>query len=145
MTDRAPSPARCTPALLEKLERDRIAALAANDGRGLEPLLASDLIYVHSTGRIESREALLAAIASGRAHYRSIEQSELSASVITADVGIVTSLMHIEVEIAGVRHSVRNRATAIWASRENGPWQLRAMHASPATADAAAPPVGRKT
>ncbi|WPG40844.1 nuclear transport factor 2 family protein [Variovorax sp. EBFNA2] len=52
------------------LVEERRAAMLADEKHALRRLLAPDLRYVHSTGSADSRESLIARLASGRVVYQ---------------------------------------------------------------------------
>lgn len=54
-------------------EKQRYAAMTKPDVAALEPLLSGDLVYAHSTGKLQSKNELLADLKSGAMRYRKIE------------------------------------------------------------------------
>ena len=56
-----------TIAQIETLDAKRAACILARDFAGLEPMIAEDLRYVHSSAVLENKQEYLAKLASG--HY----------------------------------------------------------------------------
>ena len=52
----------------------RIAAMLAGDADALATMLANDLVYTHSSGRVDRRVELVDAVKSGRVRYLSVER-----------------------------------------------------------------------
>jgi ketosteroid isomerase-like protein len=79
----APSPIPDDAAAKEVLaaESARTAALDNRDVATLEMILADDLIYVHASGRVDTKATMLDAIRSGQIHYISWTPKRLNARV----------------------------------------------------------------
>ena len=59
------------------LEDRRIEAMTKGDVQALEEILADDLIYIHTTARIDTKSSFIEAISSGRSNYRSVEREDV--------------------------------------------------------------------
>ncbi len=59
------------------LEDRRIEAMTKGDVQALEEILADDLIYTHTTARIDTKSSFIEAISSGRSNYRSVEREDV--------------------------------------------------------------------
>jgi len=59
------------------LEDRRIEAMTKGDVQTLEEILADDLIYTHTTARIDTKSSSIEAISSGRSNYRSVEREDV--------------------------------------------------------------------
>ena len=59
------------------LEDRRIEAMTKGDVQTLEEILADDLIYTHTTARIDTKSSFIEAISSGRSNYRSVEREDV--------------------------------------------------------------------
>jgi ketosteroid isomerase-like protein len=104
------------------LEEQRRQAMLAGDARALGALLAPDLYYAHSTGLVDSREAILARIESGAIVYQRLEFTDLATTGVE-DAGIVHGLMHATVKSGGVLKVLASRYVAVWL-RRGGLWRL---------------------
>ena len=56
------------------LEDARIDAMCSQDAEALESLLSDSMVYVHSTGMVDTKESFLGHVRNGPIQYRSIER-----------------------------------------------------------------------
>ena len=96
--------------------------MVQNDVAALETLLADDLVYIHTTGRMESKRQFLDSLRSGALRYRSIEPSETVIRT-AGDAAIVTGRAKMAVTINGADRNFEIRYTAVYRST-GGRWQL---------------------
>lgn len=113
---------------VEQVERRRFAAMVAQDVATLEPMLAEDLRYVHSTGQLENKAQFIETIRSGRLRYLAIEVEELDARLYE-DVAVVSGLLKAEGQAGGQPVTLKLRYTDVYVSRD-GRWQLVAWQSS---------------
>ncbi len=66
-----------------ELDRQRMTAMAEKDVATLNKLVADDLIYTHSSARIDTKKSLIGAMESGATVYTAVEPSE----VVAQDLG----------------------------------------------------------
>ncbi len=105
-----------------ELDRQRMAAMAASDAAMLRALLADDLVYTHSSARMDTKASLIGAMESGATVYSAVEPS----NVVAQDLGsavVLTGEAAISVKSAGVPMSFRVRFADVWANR-GGAWQM---------------------
>jgi uncharacterized protein (DUF885 family)/ketosteroid isomerase-like protein len=112
----------------EKVERRRFAAMVAQDTKALEPMLAEELRYVHSTGQVESKAQFLETIRSGRLRYLSIEVRELDVRR-HGDTAIITGLISAQGATGGAPVDLELRYTDAYVNRA-GRWQLLAWQST---------------
>jgi ketosteroid isomerase-like protein len=105
-----------------ELDRQRMAAMAAKDVAALNALLADDLIYTHSSARMDTKKTLVGAMESGATVYTAIEPSEVVAQDL-GDAVVLTGVAAISVNSSGNANSFRVRFTDVYANR-NGQWQM---------------------
>jgi hypothetical protein len=104
------------------LDRQRMAAMGSADTATLEKLIGDDLIYVHSSARLDTKASLIGAMKSGTTVYSSVEPS----NVVAQDLGsavVLTGEAAIKVTSNGNAMSFRVRFADVWAHR-NGTWQM---------------------
>lgn len=104
------------------LDRQRMAAMGQKDIATLNRLIADDLIYTHSSARMDTKQTLIGAMESGATVYAAVEP----ANVVAQDLGsavVLTGEAAISVHSGGNALSFRVRFTDVWASR-NGAWQM---------------------
>ena len=61
------------------LDRKRMNAMAHKDIATLNTLLSDNLIYTHSTARLDTKKSLIAAMESGTTVYTAVEPSDVKA------------------------------------------------------------------
>lgn len=106
-------------------EDERFAAMVAGDPEALRRRLADDLAYVHSTGRVENREQLVASLVSGKLRYLAIEPSERQVRFGGPDTAMVQGLVRIQARAGDQSADFPARYLAVYG-RVDGAWQLRA-------------------
>lgn len=109
---------------LRAVEQQRYRAMIEADFPALEKLLADDLVYVHSSGSVESKEQFLDTIRSGRLRYKRIvaEETRIKSA---GNIAVVTGRSSVEVEREGKPQSFRVRFTAVYEKSGAG-WRLSA-------------------
>ncbi len=121
---RASVPAASIDAVLAA-EDARFAAMVAADPDAMRRWLADDLTYVHSTGRVEDREQLIASITSGKLRYIAVEPSERRVVFQGPEAAIVQGLAHIKARAGDQSLEFPARYLAVY-SLFDGAWRLRA-------------------
>jgi hypothetical protein len=106
----------------------RIRALIHADRAGLEAVLADDLTYGHSDGRIQTRSELLAALTSGVVTYQSYDGPP-PAVRIQDNVALLTGIAELEATARGTRVKLWLRYLAVYVKRD-GAWRLTAYQSS---------------
>ena len=104
------------------LDRRRMTAMAAKDIPTLTAILSNDLIYTHSSARLDSKTSLLSAMESGATVYTSVEPS----GVVAQDLGdavVLTGVAAISVIAGGTPNSFRVRFTDVYA-KQDGEWRM---------------------
>jgi len=93
----------------------RAQAMVAGDAVALERLLADDLSYGHSDGRVQGKQELLQALLGGKMRYRKLAADETAARLYGC-AGIVTARAVAEVETPERTLSLvlRYTATYVW-------------------------------
>ena len=104
------------------LDRKRMQAMAAKDMATLESLLADDLIYTHSSARLDTKMSLIVGMTSGSTVYTSCEPSDVKAQDF-GDTVVLTGVAHIKVVSNGAPNAFGVRFTDVYAKR-SGSWQM---------------------
>ena len=97
-------------------------AMAAKDIATLDPLLAENLIYTHSSARVDTKLSLIASLKSGDLVYYALEPSDVRAQDLGEAVAL-TGLARVKVLSTGKEHDARVRFTDVYAKR-SGLWQM---------------------
>src|SRR5204863_10189941 len=61
------------------LDRQRMSAMAQKDIAALAKLIADDLVYTHSSARLDTKESLIGAMEAGRTVYTAVVRSDVKA------------------------------------------------------------------
>ncbi|PLK45521.1 nuclear transport factor 2 family protein [Emticicia sp. TH156] len=67
--------------IIEDLEKKRFAAQVSKDAGFLNKVFADDLIYVHSNGKMDNKEAYIASVLNGGSVYSKIDIENISIRV----------------------------------------------------------------
>ncbi|MCX7365865.1 MAG: nuclear transport factor 2 family protein [Alphaproteobacteria bacterium] len=104
------------------LDKKRMHAMAAKDIATLEAVLADDLIYTHSSARLDTKKSLIGGMTSGSTVYTSVEPSEVKAQDL-GDTVVLTGIAQIKVVSGGTPNAFGVRFTDVYA-RRGGSWQM---------------------
>ena len=103
----------------------RQSAMEAMDLDLLAPMLGEDLVYIHSSGKVDTKAEYLAGLVSGHISYTSVV-SEDPAIWIVGDLATVYGVVDIAALVDGVARTLHGRSLASWIQRE-GAWVLTAI------------------
>jgi ketosteroid isomerase-like protein len=104
------------------LDKKRMHAMAQKDIATLNALLSDDLIYTHSTARLDTKESLIKAMESGATVYTAVEPSDVKAQDLGEAV-VLTGVARISVMARGNPNSFSVRFTDVYANK-GGQWQM---------------------
>src|SRR5262249_34515040 len=104
------------------LDRKRMQAMGEKDLATLDALLADDLIYTHSSARVDTKQTLIANMTSGATVYSSIEPSDVKAQDL-GDTVVLTRVAWVKVVSRGNQLDFGVRFTDAY-TRRNGRWQM---------------------
>ncbi len=104
------------------LDKQRMTAMAEKNLDALNQLIGDDLIYTHSSARMDTKQSLIGAMNSGATVYTSVVPS----AVVAQDLGdtvVLTGIADISVMSGGKPNSFQVRFSDVWAKRASG-WQM---------------------
>jgi ketosteroid isomerase-like protein len=104
------------------LDKKRMQAMATKDVATLKALLADDLIYAHSTARLDTKQSLIDNMVSGKTVYTAVEPSNVKAQDL-GDAVVLTGECQIKVNSNGTPNAFGVRFTDVYAKR-GGTWQM---------------------
>src|ERR1041385_1042705 len=110
------------------LDRQRMEAMAKKDIRKLNELIADDLIYTHSSARLDTKQSLIGNMESGSTVYTSVVPSDVKAQDL-GDTVVLTGSCKISVNAGGRPNSFGVRFTDVWANK-GGRWQMVAWQST---------------
>jgi ketosteroid isomerase-like protein len=109
------------PAIID-LDRKRMEAMGKKDIATLNDLLSDDLIYCHSSARLDTKQSLIGAMQSGATVYEAVEPSDVKAQDLGSAV-VLTGIARIRVTSGGKPNAFAVRFTDVYANR-GGKWQM---------------------
>ncbi len=104
------------------LDRQRMTAMAEQDIATPSALLADDLIYTHSSARLDTKQSLIGAMESGATVYNAVEPSDVKAQDLGSAV-VLTGIARIRVTSGGKPNAFGVRFTDVYANK-GGKWQM---------------------
>ncbi len=110
------------------LDAKRMQAMAAKDTATLADLLADDLVYTHSSARLDTKASLIGAMESGATVYSDCTPSEVAA-LDCGDTVVLTGVCRIGVTSNGVKQAFTVRFTDVYAKR-GGAWRMVAWQST---------------
>ena len=99
-----------------ELDRQRMTAMAEKDIAALTKILSDDLIYTHSSARLDTKQSLIGAMQSGSTVYTAVEPSDVVAQDL-GDTVVLTGAAAISVNSGGNPNSFRVRFTDVYANQ----------------------------
>ena len=115
------------PMIIE-LDRKRMTAMAEKDIVTLNAVLADDLIYTHSSARLDTKQSLIGNMESGATVYTSVVPSNVKAQDL-GDTVVLTGECKISVNSGGKPNSFGVRFTDVYANK-GGKWQMVAWQST---------------
>jgi len=110
------------------LDKKRMTAMAQKDVATLNALLADDLVYTHSSARLDTKQSLIGNMESGATVYTAVEPSDVEAQDLGEAV-VLTGSCRISVMSGGRPNSFGVRFTDVYANR-GGRWQMVAWQST---------------
>jgi ketosteroid isomerase-like protein len=110
------------------LDKKRMAAMARQDIATLNALLSDDLVYTHSSARVDTKQSLIGAMESGATVYTAVEPSD----VVAQDLGtavVLTGAARISVTSNGNPINFGVRFTDVYVNK-GGEWQMVAWQST---------------
>jgi ketosteroid isomerase-like protein len=111
------------------LDKKRMTAMAQKDIATLNALLADDLVYTHSTARLDTKQSLIGNMESGSTVYTAVEPSDVKAQDLGGGAVVLTGSCRISVMSQGRANSFSVRFTDVYANR-SGRWQMVAWQST---------------
>ena len=110
------------------LDKERMQAMADKDIAKLNNLICKDLIYTHSSARLDTKQSLIGAMESGATVYTSVVPSDVVAQDL-GNVVVLTGAAQISVSANGTPNSFGVRFTDVYQN-QNGAWRMVAWQST---------------
>ena len=107
---------------LTRLLNEFLAGASKNDPAVHDRFWADDLIYTHSSARIDTKHSLIDNMQSGATVYNSVEPSDVKAQDLGSAV-VLTGVAQFRVTSGGKPNAFGARFTDVYANR-GGKWQM---------------------
>src|SRR6478736_7840440 len=99
-----------------ELDKKRMTAMAQKDIATLNELIADDLIYTHSSARLDTKQSLIGNMQSGSTVYNAVEPSDVKAQDLGSAV-VLTGIARIRVTSGGKPNAFAVRFTDVYANK----------------------------
>jgi ketosteroid isomerase-like protein len=106
------------------LENRRIEAMVNGDVQALDEILADDLIYTHTTARLDTKASFIDAVKTGKSNYKSVDREGVEVKNL-GDTAVVTG--HAKFHVGDNKFAAR--FIDVYAKR-NGAWQMVAWQST---------------
>ena len=110
------------------LENRRFEAMTKQDAQALDEILADDLIYTHSSARVETKTEFISSLTSGRTRYKSVEPDDVKVRQY-GDTAVITGHAWIHVNSNGRDNKFQVRFTDVYAKRDDV-WRMVAWQST---------------
>lgn len=110
------------------LDKERMQAMADKDIGKLKNMLCKDLVYTHSSARLDTKESIIAGMESGATVYTSVVPSNVEALDL-GDAVVLTGNAQISVMSNGEPRSFGVRFTDVYQN-QNGTWRMVAWQST---------------
>ena len=110
------------------LDKQRMDAMCHKDIPTLHALLADDLVYTHSSARLDTKQSLIGGMEAGTTVYAAIEPSDVKAQDC-GDAVVLTGAARIRVTANGNPINFGVRFTDVYVNKD-GQWQMVAWQST---------------
>jgi hypothetical protein len=110
------------------LDKQRMDAMSKKDIGALNALLSDDLVYTHSSARLDTKQSLIGAMESGATVYTAVEPSDVRAQDLGNAV-VLTGVARIRVMSNGNPLNFSVRFTDVYVNN-GGQWQMVAWQST---------------
>lgn len=108
---------------VRRAEARRVEALLKADVGALDPLLAPDLTYMHSSGVLDTKESFLSSLSSGTLKYLGLDESDLRVRVY-GDLAVLTGRAAVRAARGNESVALSLALTGVYAKGGDGGWRL---------------------
>jgi uncharacterized protein (TIGR02246 family) len=130
----AQAPGRAEQEVL-KTQADRQKAVLAQDVKALDSLLASELVWVHSSARVQNKAEYLEMVKTGASRWLKLDPQGMKVRVY-GDTAVVTGELHQTTTGPGRQPADRTLHTIEVYVKRDGRWQLTDCQATAVPAPA---------
>lgn len=119
-------------ATIEDLEKKRFAAQVAKDADYMNKIFADDLVYVHSSGKTDNKEAYIASVLNGGSVYSKVDIEELKVRAYNKGQTAVVNgtVMITQPPVDGKPTLLHLRYLVVYVKDSKKGWQLNSWQSS---------------
>ena len=110
------------------LDAQRMTAMSQGDVGTLNALIADELVYTHSSARLDTKQSLIENMQTGKTVYTAVVPSDVRAQDY-GDTVVLTGVARISVNSGGNAMNFGVRFTDIWVNK-GGNWQMVAWQST---------------
>jgi ketosteroid isomerase-like protein len=111
-----------------RLDEARFVAMTRADIAELNKILADDLVYTHSSGRVETKKEFIASLETGSLKYVSIQNEEKKARIY-GTTALINGRAKVTISSQGQEQSFVLRYLDVYVKRNNK-WQMVAWQST---------------
>ena len=104
------------------LDAQRMTAMSQGDVGTLNALISDDLIYTHSSARLDTKQSLIENMQTGKTVYTAVVPSDVKAQDC-GDAVVLTGVARISVKSGDNAMNFGVRFTDVWVNK-GGNWQM---------------------
>ncbi len=101
---------------VEAAGAERIDAMIDGGLKRLDMVFSDDLLWVHASGVVDTKQSMLEQFSTGEMRCFSILPSDVTIRIFD-DVAIMTGAIEMDAQVRGIRKTVRSRFTGVMAER----------------------------
>ncbi len=109
---------------IKKAEQDWATAVVKKDYAVLDRVLADDLAYTHSDGRLDTKQALIDSLKSGKQTYEAAEHQSIEVKMLAKDVALVRGRVRMTAAAGGKPAVPANFSMLRVYQLKGGKWQM---------------------
>jgi hypothetical protein len=110
------------------LDAQRMTAMSQGDVGTLNALIADELVYTHSSARLDTKKSLIENMQTGKTVYTAVVPSDVQAQDY-GDTVVLTGVARISVKSGANAMNFGVRFTDIWVNK-GGNWQMVAWQST---------------
>lgn len=124
---------------VRRSDQSRLAAMMAGDGTALQKLLSDELSFVHSDGRVETKQDYVKNMLAGDTAYTDAKTSDVQAKQIAADVIVLIGAQEMKKRLGPTWSEIKLKFMAVWRN-EGGTWRMVAWQSMRPAGNSVVPP-----
>jgi uncharacterized protein (TIGR02246 family) len=109
---------------VKQAEREWATAVVKKDAAALDRVLADDLAYTHSDGRLDTKKSYIESLQSGKQSYQAAEHQSIDVRLISKDVALVRARLRMTATSGDKPATPANFSVLRVYQLKNGRWRM---------------------